>query len=142
MSDDPSFELQVAIVGLLKGDAPLTGLIDQRVYDRVPRSSDGQTVTATFPYVAFGEEQTIPVDVTCIMGSEIYITLHAWSRAVGFPEVKKICGRIRTVLHDAEIELPTTGLVSLAFDGRRIFRDPDGVTSHGVLTFLAIVEHD
>lgn len=140
MSEDPSLDLQIAIVARLKGHAPLTALIGNRVYDRVPRDAAGK-VTAAFPYVSFGPEQTLPDGWDCGTASEIHLQLDAWSRAVGFAEVKKIAGAVRRALDDADLPLADSALVSLEFDGRRVMRDPDGKTSHAALTFRALIEH-
>ncbi len=138
---DPSLDLQIAIVARLKGYQPLTALIGNRVYDHVPRDGTGK-VTADFPYVSFGPEQVLPDGWDCGNASEIVIQLDAWSRAVGFPEVKKIAGAVRDALDDADLPLADSALVSLEFDGRRVMRDPDGKTSHAVIMFKAVVEHD
>ena len=138
---DASYEMQVAVVGRLKGFTPLVDLIGDRVFDNVPRDSSGQ-LTATFPYVSFGPEQVTPDNYDCIAGSEIYLQLDAWSRAVGFAEVKKIANAVRLALHDFDLPLAENALVSFELDGRRVFRDPDGKTSHAVLTFRAVIEHD
>jgi hypothetical protein len=139
---DPSLEIQGAIVAVLKGDDVMRGLIGERVFDDVPRDPMSGDVTAAFPYISFGREQVVPVDVDCIPGSEIYIDLDIWSREEGFVEVKKIAWRMRKLLHDRDLGIEEAGLVSIAYDGRRLLRDPDGITRHGVVTFRAIVEHD
>ena len=139
---DASYELQIAIVERLKAYGPLVALIGQRVYDSVPRDSSGNVSSATFPYVSFGPETAVGEQFECIIGSEITIQLDAWSRGVGFPEVKKIAGAVRAALHNYPLPLAENALVSFEYEGRRIFRDPDGKTSHAVLTFRAIVEHD
>lgn len=138
---DASYELQIAIVSALKSDAAVRALVGDRVYDDVPRSVDGK-VTARFPFISFGPEQTLPDGYDCQDGSEITIQLDAWSRAVGFPEVKKIAAAVRKALHDADLAVEENALVSIEFDGRRVLRDPDGKTSHAVITFRAVVEHD
>lgn len=139
---DASYELQIAIVGRLKSFAPLTALIGTRVYDEVPRDASGKVQTANFPYVSFGPDQVIPEDFGCVTGSEIFIQLDCWSRAVGYAEVKKIANAVRLALHNHDLPLTENALVSFELDARRVFRDPDGKTSQAVLTFRAVVEHD
>lgn len=138
---DPSYELQIAIVGRLKGYTALTALIGDRVYDSIPRNANGE-VTADFPYVSFGPDQVVPDGWDCGESSEIFLQIDAWSRAVGFPEVKHIANAIRLALHNYEFALTDNALVSFGFDGRRVMRDPDGKTSHAVIMFKAVVEHD
>ncbi|MER2536029.1 MAG: DUF3168 domain-containing protein [Rhizobiaceae bacterium] len=138
---DASYELQIAIVGALKSDSVVRALVGGRIYDDVPRDASGK-VTAHFPYISFGPEQTLPDGYDCQDGSEITIQIDAWSRAVGFPEVKKIAAAVRKVLHDADLPINENALVSMEFENRRVLRDPDGKTSHAVIIFRAVVEHD
>lgn len=139
MSLDASFELQKAIVTRLKNDADIISLIADRVYDRVPRDQSGNT-TATFPYISLGPDQEIPDPAECIRASEFILQIDAWSRAVGFPEVKRIARAIEDALDEVELPLVDNAQVFFEYDGRRVFRDPDGLTSHAALTFRAGIE--
>lgn len=141
MSEDASYEVQIAVVAALKGNAALTALIGDRVYDHVPRDPTTKRVTAAFPYVSLGAEQDIPEFYGCIDASEIVLQIDAWSRDPGFREVKRIAGLVKKALHDAPITLADNALVYLAYDGRRIFRDPDGLTSQAAITFRIGVEN-
>ncbi|RYH00306.1 MAG: DUF3168 domain-containing protein [Alphaproteobacteria bacterium] len=125
-------ELQGAINTRLRDDAQLTALVNKRVYDLVPSSAE-------YPYIAIGETQSIQDDATCITGEKVYLTLHAWSDEVGFPEVKRIASAVKDSLHLAPIELPTYRLVSLLHRQTRTLRDRDGITSHAVIELLASV---
>lgn len=126
-------ELQGAVVGRLKADAPLTVLVQGRVYDQPPSP-------VAYPYVTIGEAQTIRDDATCVSGGQVYLTLHAWSQAVGFPEVKRIADAVVESLHLAPITLPTNRLISIMHRQTRTFRDPNGLTSHAVIEFVANTE--
>lgn len=132
---EPSYDLQVATVGALKGFVPLTDVIDKRVYDSVPAN-------VAFPYVSFGPVQILPDGWDCQNSSEIFLQIDAWSRKPGFTEVKKVAGLVRSALHDKDLPLTDSALVSIEFDNMRVFRDPDGLTSHAAITFRAVVEHD
>lgn len=129
----PDLELQGAIIARLKADATLATLIGSRVYDQPP---DG----ATFPYFTIGEAQFLRDDATCVTGGQVYLTMHAWSRAVGFPEVKRIADAAVESLHLAPITLPTNHLISIMHRQTRTFRDPDGLTGHAVIEFVANTE--
>lgn len=135
MPADPTLELQGAILARLKADAALTALIGGRVYDTVPPD-------AVFPYVTFGPVDDISDDADCIFGSQINVQIDAWSRAVGYPEVKRIAGAIRDALHetDAAMPLPVNALALFQHIQTRTFRDADGLTNHSVLDFQASVE--
>jgi len=140
MIEDASYELQLAIVPRLKNDADVSAMIAGRIFDFVPRDPVTGHVTAQFPFVAFGEEQEIPERYDCIDGSEIFLDLHVWSRDPGFREAKRIANAIKSSLDGADLPLAENALVYFVYDGRRVIRDPDGLTSHAVLTFRAGVE--
>jgi hypothetical protein len=139
MSEDASFELQVAIVARLKNDARLTTLIAGRVYDHVPRDNSG-AITATFPYVTLGPDQELPLLADCLRATDFMLQIDVWSRAVGLPEVKRIARAVEDALHETELPLTDNAFVSLDYEGRDILRDPDGLTSHAALRFRAAVD--
>lgn len=134
----PTVELQTAIVTRLKNDAALSALVDGRIYDHVPLTN-GKT-SAKFPYVSFGPVDEISADATCITGFEITLQLDVWSRAQGFPECRQIVDLVRRALRNEELELTVNSLVDFTHRQTMTMRDPDGITSHGVLNFIALVE--
>ena len=129
----PSLELQGGIVTRLKAEPSVTALIGTRVYDSVP-------ATGTFPYVSFGPEQILADDADCITGFQIVMQLDAWSRGIGFPEVKRIAEAVRAALHGYELPLADNALVSLEHRQTRVFRDPDGLTAHAAIELVAIID--
>jgi hypothetical protein len=129
----PELELQGAIVSRLKADATLAVLVSVRVYDQPPSP-------VTFPYVTVGEAQFVRDDATCVSGGQVFLTLHGWSTATGFPEVKRIADAVMESLHLAPITLPTNHLISINHRQTRVFRDSDGLSSHAVIEFVAYVE--
>lgn len=136
MSTDPSLELQAAILAKLKADPQVSALVDGRIYDSVPPAP-------TFPYVAFGPVDVIEDDADCINAAAVYQQIDAWSRAVGFPEVKRVADAVRNALHgvdDETMPLPVNALVIFEHRQTTTFRDPDGLTNHSVLQFQASVE--
>ena len=126
-------ELQGAIVARLKADAALAALVADRIYDQAPSPT-------IYPCVTQGEAQTIRTDATCLTASEVYLTIHAWSQAVGFPEVKRLADAVEEALHLAPLPLATNRLVSILHQRTRTFRDQDDVTSHAVIEFVARTE--
>lgn len=133
------YELQAAIVPRLKADPPLTALIAGRVYDQPPTDSAGNPVV-TYPYLTIGEAQTLRDDATCVSGGRVFLTMHAWSIAVGFQEVRRVADAVADSLHQAPIMLATNHLISISHRQTRVFRDADGLTSHAVIEFVAYVE--
>lgn len=134
---DPALAIQGAVIAALKLSEAGT-LVGGRVYDDPPATGPGST--PTFPYIAFGEAQTVPERADCLDGSEHYLTIHAWSRAKGSPEVKRLAGAIRDALHDAALDVPGFRLIDLAMENAQFMRDPDGLTSHAALSFRALVD--
>lgn len=129
----PSLELQVAIVSRLKATPAVTAVIGDRVFDNVPEDAD-------FPYVTVGDGDETSDDVDCINGFEISLDIDVWSRDVGFPEAKTISDAIRRALTSPDITIPTNALVYFRHRQTRFLRDPDGLTSHAVMTFEAFAE--
>lgn len=125
---DPSEPLQRALYAAL---TPVEGLA--AVYDAVP--PEGQR---SFPYATIGAVQTVPAFAECVTGIEAFVDIHVWSRAVGSIETKIIGGRVLLALHDVDLELEGHRLIALRFTGSRVFRDPDGVTTHGVYSFRVL----
>ncbi|MDW9500264.1 DUF3168 domain-containing protein [Sinorhizobium meliloti] len=132
----PELELQGAIVSRLKADVGLLALING-VYDQPP---DTAFATPKESYVTIGEAQFLRDDATCVSGGEVYLTMHAWSRKVGYPVAKQIADVVAESLHLAPLTLATNRLISIMHRQTRVFRDTDGLTSHAVIDFVANVE--
>lgn len=130
MIGDPALALQGAINLKLRADVVA---VDSRVFDR----TDADVV---FPYVELGEFQTLDDGAACIDAVEIFATLHVWSRAVGQVECKTIAGEVRNALHEADLDLgPAFQFLEIAHRETRHLKDPDGLTSHAVLTFRSLI---
>lgn len=127
---DPSLALQGAINTRLRAQVPA---VANRVFDRVEAS-------VAFPYIELGEFQTVDDGAQCHDGQEVYVTLHVWSRGIGQVEAKTIAGAVRGALHEAELNLGAAWqFLEIAHQDTRYLKDPDGLTSHAVLTFRALV---
>lgn len=129
----PSFELQDEIVDRLKASSAVAAFVGNRVYDSVPEKP-------TFPYITVGEGDETSDDADCVDGFEISLDIDVWSRAPGFPEAKKISDEIRRALKSPELTIPTNALVYFRHRQTRFLRDPDGKTSHAVMTFEGFAE--
>lgn len=130
---DPSLPLQKAVHDALRGNAALALLVGNRVYDLPPKN-------AATPYVTIGEDEITSVRADCYDGSEFFLTIHAFATEPGFPQVKRISSAIRAALDGASLTLEDFRLVDFLFDNARHIRDPDGITSHAVVTFRGSVE--
>lgn len=128
---DPSLALQKAVVAALRADVTA---VSGRVYDHVPAD-------ATAPYIAVGDWQTLDASVECVDSTEIIADLHVWSRgAVGQVEAKEIASAVRASLHGADLTLDDFALVEILHRDTRMLRDPDGISTHAVVTFRALVD--
>lgn len=128
---DIAGDLQRALFARLTSYAPLTALIAQRVYDRIPPA-------ATMPYVTIADAQVIEDGADCIEADEVNFDIHVWSRPTntGSLEAKAIAGLLRKALHGFDLPLSDDNLtIDLAFTDARFLRDPDGLTVHGVVSF-------
>lgn len=137
----PSLELQGTIVARLKADSSVTALVGARVYETVPPEEERHARTgAAFPYVSMGPADELSDDAECINGFEIALQVDVWSRAVGSPEAKTIADAIRTSLRDYDFPLVSNALVLFQHQQTRFLRDPDGLTTHGIIIFEAFIE--
>ncbi len=127
---DPMLALQKAIVAKLKGAS--TG-VGSSVYDRVPE-------TDPFPRITIGEGQTLKDNQDCRRGSEVFLEVHVWSRAVGWGEAKAIASQVRDAIDDESLVLDGHVLDLLDFEDARYIRDPDGLTSHVAMSFRALTQ--
>ena len=121
-------EIQKAIYDALIASPAIAG---GRVYDRVPENP-------TFPYIGIGDEQSIDDGNACDDGWEVSSDVHVWSRAVGFPETKGLVSAIVPRLA-AISAVPGFTLIAAGVENTRVFRDPDGLTSHGVISVRFVI---
>jgi len=129
-----SEELQRSVVSRLRNDSGVVGVVGQRTYDLPP-------ITPTFPYITLGPDTTVPQRAECYEGDDVLLQIDAWSRTPGFQEVKRIAKTIRDALRDPDIlDLEGYRLIDLFCEESRVVRDPDGLTSHAILTFRALTE--
>lgn len=129
-----SNELQALIYDRLVADAGVHAICEDRIID-------GQDGKATFPYVSFGPSDAIEDDAECITGRTETIQLDCWSRKSGkFKEVKALADAVKKALHDYDGTLTVNALVQMRVTGIRYFKDPDGITAHGVVTVECMVE--
>ena len=128
----PDTELQGEIVNLLRTSSEVTDWVGTRVYDAVPE-------TAEFPYISLGPTITNSEEIECLDSMMILVQIDVWSREVGFPECKEIADVVRKTVRGLE-ELQINALVRLDHSLTTTMRDPDGLTSHSVLMFNAMVE--
>lgn len=133
---DPSVALQKAIFEEITGVGGPGELVGGRVYDAVPRGSE-----PGHPRIVFGQFQVLDDYAGCVDGAEVNVDIHVWSVAVGSVEAKTICAALVDALNDVELDLsPSHRLIEITPTNTRVFADPDGITTHGVVSFRALTE--
>lgn len=131
---DPSLALQGALVALLKADNAVSAIVGPRIYDAVPDKP-------TFPYLVVGDGQVVGDDNECDEASEVFVQIHAWSRAQGWPEVKQLAGAVRSAVRGASFVLPGFNVTLQEFVQALWLRDPDGQSRHAPIEFHFLVAH-
>lgn len=134
-----SEELQRYLFAALQSVPEVANLAGGRVYDRVPKDISGQT-TAMFPYVSFGTVDVVDDYAECVEGETHTIQLDVWSRAVGQAECKNIVDGIKRALKRAQPVLTDNAVVEVNVPFTQILRDPDGLTTHGVVSVEIMAE--
>ena len=92
-----------------------------------------------FPCVLVGEAQTVGDTADCFEGSEVFLTIHVWTRENGMVACKSIAGEIRRALKDVS-EIQDGFACDFEFDDSTFLRDPGGELSHGVVRFVVQTE--
>lgn len=127
---DTRLEMQQATVARLKAQV---AAVSGRVRDRVPQGD-------TFPFIALAF-QVIEDGAEDVDGFEIIITVHVWSRAVGYPEAAGIGSAVRAALHNWRPSLTDPAASGPLRHRDTLQRDQsDGLTTHLILTFEAFTE--
>jgi hypothetical protein len=127
---DPSLDLQGAIISALKATPSPAGV---NVFDRVPDRDP-------FPRITVGGGQSVPVDEDCYEGTESTIQIDAWSREVGYPQVKQIASAVRGRLHNGTLTLADHTLELMKIESITYERDPDGLTSRARIQLRALTQ--
>jgi hypothetical protein len=125
--------LQAAVYAALTADAQLDALIDGRVYDFVPNET-------AFPFVSFGPVNAGDWSTLTTAGAETFFVLDFWSRKPGRVQAQAMMARAYSALHAQTLILSGHAVAVLRIADSRVIRDPDGVTTHGVMRFRALTQ--
>lgn len=99
---------------------------------------------APFPHIVIGEDQVIGEDTECLASSEVYSTLHIWSRveddvSASRAEALTIAGAIRSMMR-TYLTLEGFQNTVQGFEDARHLVDADGLTAHSVVTFRFLLD--
>lgn len=132
----PELELQAAIRNRLVTDLSVTGLVPATaILDRNARPNPSLCII-------IGEGQTVDANDSIARDmTRVYMDLHVWKVEPSTIGVKSIAGAIRNSLRNARMRLALPfHCVDCHVSAMRFLRDPDGATSHAVVTVKAIVQ--
>lgn len=126
MSDSYRTVIQKIIVSV-KGNAALNTAIGGRVYTNVPQNE-------TFPYVVVGIDSS-DFSTKDTAGMEHVIQFDIYSRTATTDQVSNIRKMIYDLFNRDESKSDTD---IIDYQTGALFKEPDGVTWHGVIQFRAI----
>ena len=128
---DHSLGLQKTVFDALDGDSTLQSLVTD-VFDFVPENT-------AFPYVKIGEETAVDNGTKTLQGNEHTLVIHTFSRYRGSKETKEIMSRVYALLHESSLTVSGASLVNLRFEFSDIIKENDGLTTHGLQRFRAMI---
>lgn len=132
---DPFSGLQPRVRAALTAHGPLTALVGQRIYDRVPDNAekpDGAPDGWPFPYLTIDVTDAISDDDDCGRHWVFTVQVHVWSRAAGRQEASLIVGPVRAAL-DAMTAPAGHEFNWNQFRITRMMTDRDGLTTHAIV---------
>lgn len=109
--------------------------LSEDVFDAVP------TTDTPEEYVTIGDTQVGPFDTKVKFDNfEITATIHSWTRgAQGRLSVKTLMDKVLTLLQRQSFNITDYTVILSRCTNQTTVRDPDGVTYHGIQTFVILV---
>lgn len=127
-------ELQKLVYQRLIADAGVHAIVGDRIYDQPPDS-------ASYPYISFGASSAFTDDADCIPTRIVTLQIDVWSiYQGGNKEANDAVDAMKAALHDYEADLGSNALALLQVRDMQVFRDADGVTTHGFVSIEAVIE--
>ncbi|SFP62669.1 DUF3168 domain-containing protein [Tranquillimonas alkanivorans] len=96
---------------------------------------------APSPSIILGETQLVDEGTSFQRThTRVYHTIHVWKQETSLEGVKRICGAIRRAVMSGRMNLDAGyHCADLRASGVRVMRDPDGETSHGVVSVEMLI---
>jgi hypothetical protein len=132
----PGRELQRALYEALTDDAYLMTLI-AGVYDFVPEKDPFGSVQG---YVSFGPLDVVNDNSECIEAGLYTWQLDVWSRQRNSMHCRDVVDQIRRILDGSNFDLPDNAAAGTTIEAWRFMRDPDGLTTHGIVSVQLTIE--
>lgn len=129
-----SWSVRVAVFQRLSADAGVAAHVANRIYDNPPPGS-------VLPYLAFGPTSAVTDDADCISGLAMTVQIDCWSEAQdGDREALLMTDAVRRALHGWTGSIDPGAIVGCDVDLVRVFRDQDGISTHGVVQATILLE--
>jgi len=130
----PDLALQKALLARLASTSDVVALVP------AANMVDGWALPQRFPSIMFGEGQVVREPHTLMARHRrVYADLHVWTKAM--PTARAIAGAITAAVEGSPVHLDGGHrAVSTVVASSRFLRDPDGETSHGVVTISCLME--
>lgn len=129
-----SLAFQLASRAILIANSAVTALIPA---DNIVDANGRPEI---FPRVNMGEDQELPADDVVGRYTRLLSTMHVWVQEPGLEGAKTIAGAIRKALILQTWTQNGFSCLDTRLQSARYLRDPNGQTSHGVITFQALIE--
>lgn len=126
--------LQKAIRLRLVSSPAVVALVPaQNIVDRNSRPAPN-------PSIVLGEDQAVDDDDIARNKQRIYSTIHIWKEETSLEGVKAIAWALRKAINLDRLEMdPGFHCGDCTVIDMRFLRDPDGLTSHGVVTVESLI---
>lgn len=138
---DPVLDTLQKAVAALRADSAVS-VFTTRIFDRVPQKPEPDS-----PYISLGPHDAVTdedAQADCIDGIELTFQIDVWSWGAGEAdtrdEASKICHAVRQALHRKPLTLTGGAKVEPYHRQTRVFREGDGITNHGVITFDVLID--
>lgn len=134
--EDPSGAVQKSIYALLK--AAITDQGGPEILDTPPTGTPR-------PYINIGEGVSVPNNTKDIAGRRVTLTIHAWSEAPGYKELKEITAKIENAVTGGPLTPTGTDAQKFYFlnietERSQHFTDENGRTKHGTIDIAVEVQ--
>jgi hypothetical protein len=130
--------LYQAIYTRLAGTAAVASKV-QGIYSRVPMPADAGD-DGLFPYIFFNQPSALPFNTKTSDGMRAIIQVHVYSRSGSNIERLAIQDAVYDALHNYDLPIAGANTVLCQFQGVTDFMDPDGITTHGVVSFTVLYD--
>ena len=117
----------------------LDGALGCQVHDSVDFLPEGVPATG-FPYCVIGHDTARAWDADDLLGAQVTVTLHFWSRADRFRLVKELMGEAYGLLHRAAPVVAGFRVIDCLWEFGETLTDPDGKTKHGVQRYRLTIQ--